>query len=289
MKKLNPNSAPQPAARANKTPDSTADLAAPRSALAGLKKANDSQSIHRAFSLLRTVAQSRSEGIRLTDIAEAADLHVATAHRLLAALVRERFVTLDPYTRLYYVGSELLLMAEGAREYRIKRHFRDVLAKLARDTEDTVYLSTPSGNDAVCIDRVEGQYPIRTLTLDIGARRPLGIGGGSLALLAWLPTERVESVLEACAERYRQYKDMSDDEVRMLVRATRRQGFSFNAGRIIDGVCAVGVPVLDGDGRPIASISVAAIAPRMTPKRRRFVAEAIKVAIAGAGLPPAPD
>ena len=40
-----------------------------------------------------------------------------------------------------------------------------------------------SGADAVCIDRRLGSYPVKTLTVEVGTKRPLGIGAGSLAIL----------------------------------------------------------------------------------------------------------
>lgn len=246
---------------------------------------NGSQSIHRAFSLLRIVASSRAAGMRLGELAAATGLHVATAHRLLGALGRERFVIFDPYSRLYHIGSEFLTLGEGARELRIRNHYRPVLERIADSTEDCVYLSTLSGNDSVCIDRVEGRYPIRTITLDVGARRPLGVGGGSLALLAALPEQRAEAALVANESRFGHYSGMTIDEVRALVAVTRRQGFSFNDGRVIDGVSAVGLAVVGRDGNPIAAISVAAINARMKPARRRTIIALIRTELQGVEEP----
>lgn len=246
---------------------------------------NGSQSIHRAFSLLRIVASSRSVGMRLGELAAATGLHVATAHRLLGALVRERFVTFDPYSRLYHIGSEFLTLGDGARELRLRNHYRAVLERIADSTEDCVYLSTLSGNDSVCIDRVEGRYPIRTITLDVGARRPLGVGGGSLALLASLPEQRAEATMGANESRFAHYNGMSIDEVLSLVRATRRQGFAFNDGRVIDGVSAVGLAIIGRDGNAIAAISVTAINARMKSARRRTIVELIRTELQGVGEP----
>lgn len=246
---------------------------------------NGSQSVHRAFSLLRLVASARSEGMRLNGIAAATGLHPATAHRLLGALTRERFVTFDPYSRLYHIGHEFLALGEGAWEHRICEHYRPVLEQVADATEDTAYLSIVSGMDAVCIDRVEGRYPIRALTLDVGARRPLGVGGGSLALLAALSNEGIDAALAANRARYPSYNGMSAEEVRSLVRGVRRQGFAFNDGRVIEGVSAVALPVLNRHGSPIAAISVAAIATRMKKDRRHEIVALLKAAIAAVEAP----
>jgi DNA-binding IclR family transcriptional regulator len=62
----------------------------------------------------------------------------------------------------------------------------------------------------------------------------------------------------------------------MLVESTRRQGYSFNDGRIIPEMCALGVPILGGNGRPLASISLAAIRSRMAPDRRESLVGLLK-------------
>ena len=218
--------------------------------------------------------------MRLAEIAPAAGLHVATAHRLLGALVRERFVAFDPYSRLYHIGQEFLALGAGTRDNQILDQYRPVLERLAHLTEDTVYLSTISGTDAVCIHRVEGRFPIRTLTLDTGSRRPLGVGGGSLALLAALPDDRMEAALAANKQRYAHYNGMSANEVRELARKVKRQGFTFNDGRVIPGVSAVALPVFDSGGNLVAAISVAAVEQRMKADRRREIAALIKTEIA---------
>ena len=58
-------------------------------------------------------------------------------------------------------------------------------------------LSLPSGIESLCIDVEEGTYPIRANYLRVGSRRPLGVGAGSLALLAWLAYSRARSESQA--------------------------------------------------------------------------------------------
>ena len=52
------------------------------------------------------------------------------------------------------------------------------LERLAHRTQDTVYLVARVGDEIVCLDAREGSFPIKALTLNVGDRRPLGIGAG---------------------------------------------------------------------------------------------------------------
>ncbi len=59
-------------------------------------KQKGAQSVHRTVALLRAVAKYNDQGANLSKIARKVGLHVATAHRILSALVAEGFVSYDP-------------------------------------------------------------------------------------------------------------------------------------------------------------------------------------------------
>ena len=105
------------------------------------------------------------------------------------------------------------------------------------------------------------------MTLAAGDRRPLGVGAGSLALLAFLPEEEIDEVIASNAARLSDYPRFSPSDLAALTVKTREQGYSFNEGRIVTAMCAVGVPVFDPRGRVVAAISVAAIRERMDDER----------------------
>jgi DNA-binding IclR family transcriptional regulator len=134
-----------------------------------------------------------------------------------------------------------------------------------------VYLSIRQGDEAVCIVREEGSYPIKTLTLRPGDRRPLGVGAGSLALLAYLPNEEIDQLLAANADRIEAYK-LDANKIRELVADARQRGFAYNPGLLIPGMSAIGVPVLKVGSTVFAALSVAAISERMSHRRLTEIA-----------------
>jgi DNA-binding IclR family transcriptional regulator len=113
-----------------------------------------------------------------------------------------------------------------------------------------------------------GAYPIRTLTLEIGDRRPLGVGAGSLALLSNLAPAGVERVLAQNAEWLVEFPSFDAVLLRTLVSRTRDQGYAFNEGRIVAAMNAMAVMAGDGAVGPAIALSVAAIRERVNPKRR---------------------
>lgn len=235
-----------------------------------LSERSGAQSVERAIAVLRSLADRNTAGARLTDVVSDLGLAKGTARRLLLVLMREGLVVQEPGSRRYHLGAGLFSLGSvaGAR-FSIRELALPSLSRLAERSGDTVYLSVRSGLDAVCIHRQEGTFPIRTLTLTVGDRRPLGVGAGSLALLASLPPAEAETVMDANGERFGRYSDRLDAQtVRQMVARARIDGYAFNDGLIVPGMCAIGVPLLGRHGLPEGALSIAAIAGRMEPDRR---------------------
>lgn len=234
------------------------------------------QSVARSAAILRLLAVESIEGWRLSDVATKTGLRKATTHRLLSALVNVGFVYQDPADRRYRLGYEIVRLGLAATRYDIVDLARPAMIRLARKTEDTVFVSVREGREAICLDRQVGAFPIKTLTLNGGDHRPLGVGAGSLALLAFLPDDEVEEVIQANRPALVKYPKFSPHHLRELVARTRAAGFAFNDGRIVSAMSAVGVPVWDPHGRLVAALSVAAINERMSPSRIRQIVAALQ-------------
>lgn len=227
------------------------------------------QSLERAMRILRSVAAAGPGGARLADVAEAAQLSRSTAHRFLGALAQAGLLEQDDSTASFHLGLELCsLGARAANRYELRDLAGPMMQRLAERTGDTIYLSLRSGFDAVCIERIEGDFPIKTLTLDAGDRRPLGIGSGSLALLAFQDDAFVEKAIAVNAAAIRSFPGFDSSRVFDLVAEARRQGHVFNNEQLIPGMSAIAIPVLGKNQTAIAALSVAAITTRMSADRR---------------------
>jgi DNA-binding IclR family transcriptional regulator len=221
------------------------------------------------------VAKHNDHGIKLSEIASKTGLHVATTHRILSVLASEGILSCDPKSKSYRLGMDVYLLADTARHFFIRDKFRSGLEKIAKETEDTVFLLIRSGNDVLCIDRVEGKSPIRMMTIDVGVRKPLGIGAGSLSLIAFLPDDEFEKVLAANANRYVQFK-MNVERIKSMGISSRRLGYVVSENLFHEGVTSIGVPIINSQGEIVAAITVSTISQRMLAKRREDIARFVK-------------
>lgn len=230
------------------------------------------QTIDRAAGVLRALAAGPSEGLRLADVTATLGLGKATAHRLLHGLMDVGFVEFNAASKRYALGYDLFVLGAAARRFQIVDLARPALARLAAETGDTVYLSVRDGDRALCVDRSTGDYPIRTLTLNVGDRRPLGVGAGSLALLAFQDEAEIARILRDDHAARHPFEGFDADRLRDMVRTTRATGHAFNDGYIVGAMAAIGVPVLDDSGKAVAALSIAAIRERMQATRRAELA-----------------
>jgi len=227
------------------------------------------QSIQRGFALLRIVSARNDTGVSLGEVTEISGLTRSTAHRIINALIEEHFIERHPGTKRYHLGLEFFSLGSSfSQRHNLQDIARPAMLKLAEITGDTIFLSIRSGDDAVCIARIEGTYPIKALTLSVGSRRPLGIGAGSLALLAALDDNVIHEIYDRNPSRMESYSGADREDLFKFVSDTRSRGYSLNDGRIIQGMSAIGVVILDQHSEPLAALSIAAISKRLPPDKR---------------------
>lgn len=238
------------------------------------------QGLERGLRVLRDIAGSGPWGRRLIDIQAGTALTRSTAHRIAQTLVRHEFVRYDRSSRRYFVGAEIAILSASApaEMTELRDLARGTLRELARESGDTAYLTVRSGNDAVCVAREMGPYPIKALTGEIGTRRPLGVGAAGVALLASLSDTESDAVRRSNRSRMRRFPRATERAVSSALSATRESGIAFSEGLVIEPVRGIGRVVRDTAGRPVAALSVGATRERMTEEHRQATIDMLQKA-----------
>jgi DNA-binding IclR family transcriptional regulator len=244
----------------------------------GSRRTGEIRSIVKAAEVLRGLADSNdSAGARFSQLQEMTGLSNGSLHRVIQTLMTQGFIEQDRSTRLYFLGVEFLALgAKSANRRDIQSLARGSLANLAKLSGDTVYLALRSGTELICVDAQEGNYPIKVLTLTVGMRRPLGVGAGGLMLLASLPDDEIEDVIRRNAHRLKDYPFYRAEVLRRLVQETRRRGYAFNDGQILQGMGAVSVGIYGPKREMMAALTIAATTARLTPSRRVMLVNWLK-------------
>jgi len=245
-------------------------------------------SLAKAVRLLPVVAERNATGVNLTTVARKANLKTATTRRLLQGLVDGGLLSFDPYSKIYTLGIGLFDLAGAPGSPRqldaIRMELHPALAETATITGETAYMTVPFGDEALCIDKISGSYPLSANTLQVGSRRPLGVGAGSAAILAALPEGQSNRLISSNSEVYSRYGDLSVAEVRRMVSHWRERRYLVNNSIIIPNVSAVAVAVHDSSGRLLAGLSVSALKSRLGAQRRKEVVDVMTLALKRVGF-----
>ncbi|MCC8943090.1 IclR family transcriptional regulator [Bradyrhizobium sp. Arg68] len=237
-------------------------------------QADKFNAIQKVCAVLRVLAQ-RSP-LRLTDIADATSLNKATALRILNSLIEEGFVSRVTGAKTYELGQEARVMAVGARRsVDIAELAQPSLLRLSERSADTALLSVRSGVEALYLARSVGSNPLQPNYLQIGSRRPLGVGAGALALLVWLPDAEIEAVIEVIVPRLAKSPRITPKFLREKIAAARKAGHTVLIDAAFPGMGGVGVPVRDETGEVVAALSIGAASDRIR-RREAELAEMLK-------------
>ena len=221
------------------------------------------QVIGRMGALFAVLAR-HPETVSLKQLAQGAGLHPSTAHRILAALVNDRFVErVDPGN--YRLGIRLLELGNLVKSrISVREHALPLMRKLHEATGEAVNLSVRRDDEIVYVERTSSGRAMMRVVNIVGARAPLHITAVGKLFLA----EDGPEAWRAYAERTRlpAFTRNTITDLEALSRdleRVRRQGYATDNEEAEIGVRCIGAPVRDDASALVAGLSVSAPAERL--------------------------
>jgi DNA-binding IclR family transcriptional regulator len=246
----------------------------------GVRKAappEGTQAARRIVEILKLMASHRGAGLRFVEVADLAGLERPTVHRMLKTLVDVGMVFREQRSKRYFLGPLLLELGVAAtRQFKLVELCTPALRRVAELTCDTSFLFLRSGIDAVCLERIQGSYPIQTPSVPVGSRQPLGVSAGGLALLSALPDTEIDQIIAANAPHLPAYGELTGPELLQLVKQARRRRYAVIGERAVPGVTAIGMAIRNRTEVPVVALAIAATTDRMTPNRQREIAPILR-------------
>ncbi len=240
------------------------------------------QSLHRALSILQTVADHRS-GIGLPELCASVGLHRSTTFHLAKTMVALGLLRQDPDDKRYRIGSRLFSLASGALdEIQLCELAAPILEDLADEIGETTHLAvwTRMGSEVAIIERCEAPSTIR-LTERVGATRPAHATAIGKVLLSGLSADRLKEAVEAMplepvTRRTITGRTQLFDEIGTV----QDQGYAFDDGEFDIDVRCLAAPVVDFRGNVIAAVGFSSPVWRFDDKQIDALSEMVKVAAA---------
>ncbi len=222
------------------------------------------QTLSRGLALLDCLA-SEPRGLQLTDIARRVGLAASTTHRLLATLEHNGFAELEAGTGLWRVGASTVALGSAfIRGRDFVALARPYMRELSSRSGETSNLAVERDLAAVYVTQVESSATIRAFSR-LGDRVPLACSGVGLALLSAHPREEVDVIIrETGLPTYTPKSITSIDSLHALLAQGRKRGYVVDDEYHVLGMRCVAAPFFDGNGAPIAAISLSGPAARLT-------------------------
>ena len=240
--------------------------------------------VSRLIAVMRALARVQVEGGRVTQLARDVGQNQATTHRLLQSLVAEGIVEQEEQNKRYRLTVDFFaLAAQAGNPGDLRSLCRPALLRLSASLGDSLFLLARAGFDAICLDRSEGPFPIRSFTGDVGGRVPLGAGQGALAILAFLPEAERDEVIRFNLSRLREFGFFDEVQLRVEIGKVREAGFAAKNSGLLDGMAGVAVPVIDREGRAVAALAVGTILDRLNAERLPMVVSLLQREAADVG------
>jgi DNA-binding IclR family transcriptional regulator len=223
-------------------------------------------------------------GATLSTIMSTTQLSRSTAFRLLRYLTEERMLDFDEQRKAYRLGSlayEFGLAARGQAD--IVAAWRDRIDRIAAKTGLTTYLVARSDTEIVCLATAQGQRIVRAVPMEVGQRLPLGIGGGSLAILSSLPDEEVGAILASHGPKLRLYGEgrVTPRVLWQRVETARARGYALSQDSVAKGVIGIGVLIPRDSGLTQLAVSVSIVAAELDKAEQTQIAKTIQKIIQG--------
>lgn len=220
--------------------------------------ANPVQVVAKIDALLEQL--SNQEELTVARLAELTGEPRSSVYRLVAALESAGLV--EPGSRRGTVRLGLRLFRLGSRvaqRFDERQLALPVMERIHQETGETIFLCVPRGDEAVCIERLEGRR-VQSLALRLGASLPLHAGAAPRTLLAWAPPAfQSEYAARQRLERYTEATPVGESELLDALRDIRARGYAISDGDVTPGIAAIGAPVFDHSGRVCAAVSISGL------------------------------
>ena len=226
--------------------------------------------VHRIPTNLRTllileILGTSDQAMTATQINDQIGLPKQTVHRLCATLEENGFLTRHGNSKKYQVARRLRDLGSGllhnSRDH-VARH--QILKEVADNVGETVNYAVPGNSGMNYLDRVETDWPFR-IQLPIGTSVPFHCTASGKTFLASLaPRKRETLVASLTLDKMTHHTHVDRERLHDELQRIRNQGYALDQEEFLEGMVAIAVPVVDPDGRYVASLAYHGPTQRMS-------------------------
>ncbi len=232
-----------------------------------MERENMVKSVSRALDII-TLVSLKKGGLGVTEIANQIDINKSSVYRILSTLVQYGYIEQDSETGRYKLGYKLLEVSSKLLEsIDLRAEARPYLQELENLTNEVIHLVVYDQGEVVYIEKLEGNETLR-MHSKVGKRAPMHCTSVGKAILAYLPTNVVQDILDRKGMPMHTDKTITnkDNFLQELIEV-RKRGYALDTEENEYGITCIAVPIFDHLGKVIAAVSISGPTMRMTKER----------------------
>ncbi|TFJ91925.1 IclR family transcriptional regulator [Lentibacillus salicampi] len=220
------------------------------------------QSVIKALKLLNYFSADTPE-LTLKDIATRAGIPKPTAYRLLSALESGHFlykIKENEHDSKYRLGLKLLELGQiVSDQLEIRKIALPDMQKLAADIDEVIHLVIANQDEATYIEKVDSSRALR-LNTRVGKSSPLYLGSGPKLLLANMPHEQQDTILEDAALHHPVNRGRIDQKALLQeLQTIHEEGYAYSIGEQDADTTGISYPIYDYSNQVVAALAVSGL------------------------------
>ncbi|MFB6223530.1 MAG: IclR family transcriptional regulator [Haloarcula sp.] len=214
---------------------------------------NPVKSVETTFEILNGLKELGGAGV--TELSRHLDYPKSTIHNYLSTLEQEEYIINDDGR--YRIGLRFLeLGAYSRHQQKLFRIAKPEVDRLANETGELANVLVEEHGRGSYLYRARGDRAVQ-VKAHVGTRVPLHSTALGKSILAHLPEERIEDIIDRHGlDGDTDNAIQTPEELYESLDTVREQGVAFDDEERLDGLRCVAAPVLDNDDNVTGAISV---------------------------------
>ena len=234
------------------------------------------KSIEKCFDILDCL-HTNHHLLTLEEIVQITGHKKTTCFRLLKTMKTLGLVEMPPGKKSYRYGPRLAALGLNAlKTMNLRQSALPILQRLRDDTGETINLTILSGSEILYVERIMSDYLVN-VNVNVGDRLPVYCASMGKAILAYLPEDRLERILENMLFERKTDKTITTKSALLAeLERIKSKGFAINDEELEKGLRAVAAPIFNYTGEAFAATNIAWTTAR-NPSRKAFSTYAEKI------------
>lgn len=222
----------------------------------------------------------RNGAMSLTEIAKAAEMAPAKAHRYLVGFVTSGLIVQNEISGHYDLGPLALDLGLAAiRRLDVVELAYPMMVAMRDETNETMSLAVWGNLGATLVRWVPSNAPV-SITINVGAVLPLLTSSNGRIFAAYLPKEMIDPLIEEELRREEPVLKAAGLSTRpkidKVLRSVRQNGMAAGVGLVVPAIASLSAPVFDRTGSVVAALTVVGITGMMATEFDSPMAEKLR-------------